>query len=174
MVDLFPTPTAASASQLAYYEPSRNIFIWVLQYDLDQAGDNEIRVAVANGAGGLASNTWRYWDLTPSQIGLGGDNYDQPKIGVSSNYAYIEISAYSSAPDGGYLLRLPLTLTERQHAQLQLHASDTRPPAPVLPPGRYRRPPEETTFRLYGWRGRGLGQISIPSSSYPDSVPAAL
>ena len=52
--------------QLALYDPSRNLWIWVLQYKPDQAGNNAIRLAVARGDAALAAGKFHYWDLTPS------------------------------------------------------------------------------------------------------------
>ena len=43
--------------QLAYYDASRDLFIWILQYSPDGAGHNAIRIAVANGAAGLAAQS---------------------------------------------------------------------------------------------------------------------
>ena len=60
--------------QLALYEPSRNLWIWVLQYKSDQAGNNAIRLAVAGGdqpaplpPAGSTTGTSRPSKLAPPQ-----------------------------------------------------------------------------------------------------------
>ena len=85
--------------QLALYDPSRNLWIWVLQYKPDQAGNNAIRLAVARGDAALAAGQFHYWDLTPQQLAATGDgvSYDQPKIARSSNYLYLSIATYASS-----------------------------------------------------------------------------
>ncbi len=83
--------------QLAYYEPSRDLYIWVLLYSPDAKGNNGVRLAVADGQAQLAAGTFTYWDLTPKQVGAPrGTNYDQPHIAVSNNYLYMGIQEYNA------------------------------------------------------------------------------
>lgn len=83
--------------QLSLYEPSRDIFIWVLQYVAD-AGGNGIRIAVANGASDLASGSFHYWTIRPQDAGGGaGQWFDLPKIAVSNNYLWMSVSEYNQS-----------------------------------------------------------------------------
>jgi hypothetical protein len=146
--------------QLAYYDPSRDLFIWVLQYSPDGAGHNVIRLAVANGAAGLAANSWYYWDFSA------GTSYwfDQPKIATSANDAYLEISKYGSSSNafgGSVMIRFPLDQLKNHTPALTTDVySDpaTFSPAPVQRAGNTmyfatRNPfaSDSTHLRVYSW-----------------------
>jgi hypothetical protein len=81
--------------QSAYYDPSRDLYIWVVQFVADAKG-NAVRLLVAKGASQLASGNFHAWDVTPQQLGAApGVWYDQPKIARSSNDLYIEVTSYN-------------------------------------------------------------------------------
>ena len=81
--------------QVAQYDPSRDLFLWVIQYQEDANGNNAERLVAATGAAGLTSGTFRWWDLTPQQLGdPTGVSYDQPKLALSNNYLYMEATRY--------------------------------------------------------------------------------
>jgi hypothetical protein len=167
--------------QLAYYEPSRDLFIWVLQYVQGATGDNAIRIAVANGAAGLAANTWHFWDLTTSQVGAPLDWFDQPKIGTSANYAYIELSKYTKVTndgDGSVLYRIPLDTLANPAATLTYnwYQPTTFSPAPVQRAGStmyFGSHLTTTTLRLYVWpeSSTGVGTVDVPNTKYPQHFP---
>jgi hypothetical protein len=157
----FPTAFGGfCCDQLAYYDPSRDLFIWVLQYSPDTAGHNVIRLAVANGAAGLAANSWYYWDFSA------GTSYwfDQPKIATSANDAYLEISKYGSTTNswgGSVMIRFPLDQL-RAHTPALTTATYSDPagfsPAPVQRAGNTMyfasRVPFNSTstkLRVYSW-----------------------
>ena len=96
--------------QSAYYDPSRDLYFWIVQFVADAAGNNAIRLLVAKGAARLESGQFASWDLTPQQIGAaGGVWYDQPKVARSSNDLYLEITSYSgSSFVGSVVLRFGL------------------------------------------------------------------
>ena len=99
--------------QLAYYVPSRDIYIWILQYSEDASNNNAERLAVAKGQAGLASGTWTYWDLTPQQIGSSnGTNYDRGKIAASSNYLFLEASQYGNVLQQGASVMMRFSLDQ--------------------------------------------------------------
>ncbi len=167
--------------QLAYYEPSRDLFIWVLQYSQGPTGDNAIRIAVANGAAGLAANTWHFWDLTTPQVGAPQDWFDQPKIGTSANYAYIELSKYvklTNDGDGSVLYRIPLDTLKNPAATLTYnwYQSTTFSPAPVQRAGStmyFGSHLTTTTLRLYVWpeSSTAVATVDVPNTNYPQHFP---
>ncbi|MHB8511774.1 MAG: hypothetical protein ACYDCC_06290 [Actinomycetota bacterium] len=115
---LFPSSYGGfCCDQQTYYEPSRDLYIWVLQYVPDAAKNNALRIAVANGSSNLAAGRFSYWDVTPQQVGApSGTNYDQPKLTVTSNYLYIEASKYDGE-SGSVVMRIPLDVL-KSHGQL--------------------------------------------------------
>ena len=59
----FPSAAAGfCCDQVTVYEPSRDIFIWLLQY-VNNASGNIQRIAVANGEADVTSNSWHYSGL---------------------------------------------------------------------------------------------------------------
>jgi PASTA domain len=167
--------------QLAYYEPSRDLFIWVLQYSTSATGDNAIRIAVANGAAGLAANSWHYWDLTTAQVGSPQDWFDQPKIGTSANYAYIEVSKYMKVTndgDGSVLYRIPLDTLKNPAATLTYnwYQASTFSPGPVQRAAStmyFGSHLTTTRLRLYVWpeSTTAVSFVDVPNSNYPQFFP---
>jgi Divergent InlB B-repeat domain/PASTA domain len=95
--------------QSAYYDPSRDLYIWVVQFVADNTG-NAVRLLVAKGASQLESGNFLSWDVTPQQVGaLTGVWYDQPKVARSSNDLYIEVTSYNGDSFvGSVMLRFAL------------------------------------------------------------------
>jgi uncharacterized repeat protein (TIGR01451 family) len=84
--------------QVAVYDPSRDLFIWVLQYFADGSGNNAERIAVARGRAAMAAGQFYYWDITPQQIGApSGTNYDQNKLALSNDRLWLEATQYGTA-----------------------------------------------------------------------------
>ena len=81
--------------QIALAVPERGLLLWLLQYQDDGSSDT-LRLAVASGAS-VKSRTWRYYDLTPVNIG-GWHNewFDYPAMAVSSNYLFVTTNAYAT------------------------------------------------------------------------------
>ena len=96
--------------QVAYYDPTHDLYIWIVQYRRDAAGNNAIRISVAHGASGLSSGSFKSWDLTPQQIGRQGEGWwDQPKVARSNNFLYLEVTGYAGSTFfGSYVFRVPL------------------------------------------------------------------
>ena len=67
--------------QLALYEPSRKLWIWVLQYKSDQAGNNAIRVWPSPAAMPPLPPAGSTTGTTPQQLAASGDgvSYDSPR-----------------------------------------------------------------------------------------------
>ena len=72
LVDPFTQfPSAAGGfccDQVVIYEPSRDIWIWILQY-VRSGGSNIFRVAVCRGA---TFGSWYWWDFTPTALNARG------------------------------------------------------------------------------------------------------
>jgi hypothetical protein len=104
LVDPFTAlPSAAGGfccDQIVIYEPSRDIWIWILQYitheDSSGVRNNVFRVAVSPGSDPTA---WHWWDFAP--IGLNPDWrdmwFDYPDAATSANHLYVTFNAFNSA-----------------------------------------------------------------------------
>ena len=94
--------------QVAYYVPSHDIYIWILQYTPDANENNALRLAVANGIADLQNGNWFYVDIVPTQAGaLTGTNFDQPKVTVTDQHLLLEVTRYG-ATGGSVVLRMTL------------------------------------------------------------------
>lgn len=94
--------------QVAYYIPSRDLFVWVLQYSPDSNDNNRLRLAYAHGAAGVAAGAWSYWDFTPqSHGGANGTNFDQPKLAFTADKFFISVTRYG-ATGGSIVIRMDL------------------------------------------------------------------
>jgi hypothetical protein len=100
--------------QRVIQDPSRDLIIWLLQYDKTGSTSSDLngmRIAVTNGASGLSSNTWTYHDITPADFGMTGKWLDYPTLQVSSNYLYVTSNVYtttSNAFSAAVIARIPL------------------------------------------------------------------
>jgi len=88
-------PSAAGGfccDQVVHYCASRRLWIWLLQY-AEFAGENVIRIAVsATGAPG----TWRWWDLTPTEVdpGWSGEWFDYPDLAESDDRLWMSFNMF--------------------------------------------------------------------------------
>ncbi|HET8630233.1 MAG TPA: InlB B-repeat-containing protein [Thermomicrobiales bacterium] len=99
--------------QVTIYDPSRNITVWELQYETDASGNNIQRLAVAHGQGGVAGNTWTYWDITAQLAGYpAGYSLDYPHLALSANDLYLSTNVFangSASSVASVLYRFPLS-----------------------------------------------------------------
>jgi hypothetical protein len=109
--------------QRVLYVPSVNLVVWALLYNTDSNNDNEVRVAIAHGASGLAGGNWTYYDFTyqgppPCDVnpndcpGLPqGVGFDYPQLAYSAHDFYL--TADLGNPDGSFyasiIYRCPLS-----------------------------------------------------------------
>ena len=98
--------------QVVYYEPSRDCMFWLLQY-VDDGNTNIQRLAVANSASDVASNTWYWYDVSPADFGFPATGYwlDFPDLSVSDNYMYLTTNIFqigSNSTSTAGILRMPL------------------------------------------------------------------
>ena len=113
--------------QNTIYDPVNNITIWQLLYLPVQsgstAGDNRVRLAVANGQAGVTGNVWHIFDVTTASVGAAtGSWLDYPQLGISQNNLFLTVNNFQGPPgDRGcyvsvtqcvqlnsYAIRLPL------------------------------------------------------------------
>ena len=103
----FPSANAGflRCDQVAYYEPTRGLMFWYLQYRADAAG-NSIRLAVTDDPANIATNVWTY-TMTPQDFGYDtGVWFDFPDLAVSNNYLYITTNFGNVS--GAIVIRLDL------------------------------------------------------------------
>jgi subtilisin-like proprotein convertase family protein len=115
---MFPTAGAFSGGfccdQRVAQDPTRNLIFWQLQYNKTgstSTSTNGYRIAVAHGAGSLATNTWQFHDFTPADFGLTGMWLDFPHLQVSSNYLYFTANAFTTTSNSFHravIGRIPL------------------------------------------------------------------
>jgi hypothetical protein len=104
----FPSPPPFCCDQVVIYEPSRDIWIWILQY-VQTGGSNIFRVAVCRGA---SFGSWYYWEFTPTALNAAWTDmwFDYPDAAVSSNQLYITFNAFNTAGSWlrAFVFKLPL------------------------------------------------------------------
>jgi hypothetical protein len=89
--------------QVLNYIPSRNIFVWLLQYwaatiGTDSSGKpitgpNRLRIAWATPQGIRSDflHAWTWVDLTSAGVGIGNDWMDFPDLAYSNNFVYVGV-----------------------------------------------------------------------------------
>jgi hypothetical protein len=90
----FPSePGGFCCDQVVMYDPQAKRFIWVLQY-IGEAGENVIRVAWTSPANLVryGSGAWSWFDLPSRGIVGKGFYLDQPKLGLTPRYLYMNIN----------------------------------------------------------------------------------
>lgn len=112
LVNPFTTlPSAAGGfccDQIVIYEPSRDIWIWILQY-IRSGTSNIFRVAISRGN---SFGSWYWWDFSPQALNAAWADmwFDYPDAAVSSNNLYLTFNAFNSAGawQRAFAFKLPL------------------------------------------------------------------
>jgi hypothetical protein len=80
--------------QTVIFDPSRKIFIWLLQYILKD-GTNTLRMAVRN----PGTTSWHWWDLHPTTLNAAWTNqwFDYNSCALSNNFLYVTSNVFSVA-----------------------------------------------------------------------------
>ena len=80
--------------QVALYDPSRKIWIWILQYSA-AGGSNIFRIAVAKSSNG----PWKYWGFAPAQLSPAYSNlwFDYPDAALSANHLFVTFNVFNAA-----------------------------------------------------------------------------
>jgi len=86
--------------QLAYYERTRGLMFWLLQYQPDN-NTNTQRLAIARTQADVLNNSWYYYDFTPATYGFvtppaGASGFwlDFPDVAVSDNFLYLTTNVF--------------------------------------------------------------------------------
>lgn len=93
----FPDPPGMGfcCDQVVHYIKSIDTFVWLLQYGQDSSGKNIQRIAYATTAQ-VKSGTWRYFDISPADLGLGpGIWLDFPDLATGSNMLYMSTNCFT-------------------------------------------------------------------------------
>ena len=98
--------------QVVHYVPQYQMFVWLLQYNTDGAGENIYRIAVANSLQATL-NKWKYYDFQ-TRTGYGYNNHwlDFPDLAVGANMLDFTANVFdNSSPAQWYrtlITRIPL------------------------------------------------------------------
>lgn len=93
---LLPSPGSDfCCDQSVSYDPSRNLFLWLLQYVQDSKGTNVLRLAVKKG-GTLADDSWHWWDFSPkaTDAAWSAEWFDYPDVELSDNFLYLTTNSF--------------------------------------------------------------------------------
>ena len=115
LVDPFTTfpeePGGFCCDQIVLHEPSRNLWIWILQY-IQQGGSNVFRLAIS--ASGVP-DSWTFWDFSPGLIDAAWETnawFDYPDAATSDDSLYVTFNVFDTASPANWLgavvFRLPL------------------------------------------------------------------
>lgn len=79
--------------QVVTFDPESRTFIWVLQYN-GSGGENVIRVAYANvpRLSKFGAKAWSWFDLRSRDLVGAGHFLDQPRLGLTPRYLYMNIN----------------------------------------------------------------------------------
>ncbi len=97
--DMPPNAGGFCCDQVVYYEPTRGLMIWLLQYNRtgNSSSDTNIqRIAIANSQADVLNNNWYWYDFTPGDLGLPATDWwlDFPDLAVSNNFLYFTSNAF--------------------------------------------------------------------------------
>lgn len=99
-VDPFTTlPSAAGGfccDQLVLYVPSRQIWIWILQY-IQQGGANVFRIAVTRD-GDFPTGGWYWWDIAPTTLDPAWSNlwFDYPDAALTNDNLFVTFNMFNA------------------------------------------------------------------------------
>jgi hypothetical protein len=103
--------------QQVQYVPKINRFIWVMQFGTGANDSNRYRIAAANPNSNLASGkSWKYWDITSTQVGGGPGGWDYPDTSFGNKYFYLSgdltVTGPPNSSGGRVVIRIPLAEIE--------------------------------------------------------------
>ncbi len=89
--------------QVTIYDPVNNITIWELLYAPVPtgitAGNNRVRLAVANGQAGGNNNVWHTFDITTADVmAPAGSWLDYPQLGLNQNNLFLTANGFQGPP----------------------------------------------------------------------------
>lgn len=104
--------------QTTLYDPTRDLFLWLLQYRRTDAG-NTLRLAVKRGSLLHEEDDWYWWDLVPSQVNPAWANewFDFNHAALSDDFLYVVTNAFQTTGAGRFTrcvaFRFPLDDLQR-------------------------------------------------------------
>jgi len=106
-----PVGLGFCCDQSILYEPTRDLFVWVLLYQSDRGG-NALRVATARGADAVAQERWEHHDFVAADLGLKRRRVlDFPQMAASGSAIFLTVNvvnAHMSRFTRTAIVRLPL------------------------------------------------------------------
>jgi hypothetical protein len=93
---LLPSPGSEfCCDQSVLYDPTRNLFFWLLQYVRNAGGTNVLRLAAKKG-GTLADDSWYWWDFSPkgTDPAWAAEWFDYPDLELSDNFLYLTTNSF--------------------------------------------------------------------------------
>jgi hypothetical protein len=177
-------PSAAGGfccDQIVLYDPSRDIWIWILQY-IQTGGSNIFRVAISRGS---SFGSWYYWDFSPRALNPAWTDmwFDYPDAAISANHLYITFNAFNAAGrfQRAFVFKLPLDTLRNGTSLGYQWWSTTANGSLRLTQGAmttmfFASHNGGTTLRVYSWPDGGgtLGSFDVNVSAYsagPYSAP---
>jgi hypothetical protein len=91
-----PAAGGFCCDQVTVHERSRNLFLWVLQYNRGADGTNVFRLAVSTSG---SPGPWFWWDFSPPAVNASWGNlwFDLPHMATSNTNVYITFNMYDQA-----------------------------------------------------------------------------
>ncbi len=80
--------------QTTLYDPSRDLFLWLLSYSPD-ASNNTVRLAVAHGQAELEAGNWFLYDFASPA----GSWFDYPQMALGTNSLYVTTNLFRVSDD---------------------------------------------------------------------------
>lgn len=105
---IFPNGFAGGfcCDQVVIYVPHADLFVWLLQYRADAAGQGAFRVAVSTSqAVGNDPTAWTYWDFVAGDFGFPTADMDYPDLSYSNEFLYLSTDIFTG---GRMVMRMSL------------------------------------------------------------------
>ena len=105
---VFPNTLAGGfcCDQIVIYVPRADLFVWLLQYSADAAGQGAFRVAVSTSKSVQDDPTvWTYWDFVAGDFGWSTSDMDYPDLAYSDSFLYVSTDVIGS---GRVVMRIAL------------------------------------------------------------------
>jgi hypothetical protein len=166
--------------QVVYYERTRGLMCWYLQYVGDAVG-NTVVIAVSSSNANTVNNTWCHYAITPQAFGYAdGVEFDFPDLSASSNFLYITTNILG-AGDNAIVIRLDLddlsncaTVTAENFTSSLANLRATHGAAGTMYVGTQV---DDNTLRIYSWPEADASPTSVDRDvdtwfTVPSSAPS--
>lgn len=153
----FPDPSGMKfcCDQIVLYIRKIDMFVWLLQYDENNAGENIQRIAFAR-TSDVATGQWHFHDIRPADVGLPGTFLDFPDLAVGSGMLYVTFNAFTGQPwTASVIVRIPLASLRTANVTAQYYTSRTNFAFRVAQPCRktayFAAHEDNSTLRVWSW-----------------------